>query len=89
MTLSMKILTTTKLFITAHSFLDLVATLRINVSHNNDTQYIHLVTLLIVIAIFCHRYAECRYAECRYAQCRYAECRYAECRYAECLGARR
>jgi hypothetical protein len=76
--------------------MDLIATLSINNTQQNDTQHQNRMSLYWVSRFsYCcaeHHYAECQYAKCcydefHYAECQYAECCYAECHYAVCRGA--
>jgi hypothetical protein len=37
-----------------------------------------MLSVVMLIAVFCYHNAECQYADCHFDECRYAECRYAE-----------
>ncbi len=77
-----------KIFIkTTLSIIDLIVTLSIKDTQNNDTTKTLGVIILSVVVLgvaFSYCSAECHYAECYYAVFHYAECHCAECHYAEC-----
>ncbi len=46
----------------------------------------HILSVIMVTAVYaeCHNYFN--YAECRYAKCHHAECLYAKCHSVDCSG---